>query len=687
MKIKRPLFIVALSMLVAIYMVNSMSGSMLLICLALFVLFIAVHKLTQDRYTHHLALFLLTALVAVGWLGVYKYNLNNKIEYLKSKETFDLTGVVTKSENVGYTNRYDIKILAVDDTKINGFKVQLYSDERLKPGDSIKSSAKFKSFTPKSNYLSFYSDSIFGRIESKNIEVVPGSNITAFFFQIRTKLIGNSRKIFDYKAVPVAVAMGLGDKTILDPSIVNAFNFTGLSHALVVSGLHVGFIVAVFNALLYLIPVNKKLKNIVLLIAVFSFMGIIGFTPSIIRAGVLVIALTVGKTFILETDNYTTLAIVIILTLFFNPFSAHSGSLLLSYAAYFGVIQAADIARNKKLNKLLTIFLLSSFAVLYTTPILALLGMEFTFLSPFFNVLMTYVVMAICVLSFFLPVLGCVPAIGMPVAAVIAPINNILISFLLWFTEFAKEYFAFAMISVSADVTKIFIFSAVIAIAIAFIQFTDNKKRIICILTVPIMAVLCYNFTNRDVVTVSAFDGSSNPSYVITENDKHYLIATENINSGRFESVKQQLEIENFDEIIICAKVKPDIDFYFNHTENLKIADKTGEYIVGDVTVYCNIKNRQIQCVADVYGTTIGFNHNKADLSDLGLDFYFFGADTPRNVDADNYFYFYPVNKKNVDLVTEKQAVELYDIIEIKIRKTNGEYSIIEDVKNFGSRI
>ena len=130
-----------------------------------------------------------------------------------------------------------------------------------------------------------------------------------------------------------------------------------------------------------------------------------------------------------------------------------------------------------------------------------------------------------------------------------------------------------------------------------------------------------------------------------------------------------------------------DTDFYFNHTENLKIADKTGEYIVGDVTVYCNIKNRQIQCVADVYGTTIGFNHNKADLSGLGLDFYFFGADTPRNVDADNYFYFYPVNKKNVDLVTEKQAVELYDIIEIKIRKTNGEYSIIEDVKNFGSRI
>ena len=300
---------------------------------------------------------------------------------------------------------------------------------------------------------------------------------------------------------------------------------------------------------------------------------------------------------------------------------------------------------------------------------------------------MTYFVMAICVLSFFLPVLGCIPVIGMPVALVIAPINNILIRFLLWFTEFAKEYFVFTMINVSADVTKIFIFSAVISLVVAFIQFTDNKKRIICILTVPILAVLCYNFMNRDVVTVSVFDGSSNPSYVITENNKHYLIATENINSGRFEAVKQQLEIEQFEEILICAKEKADTEFYSEYTENLKVVYESGKYTVGEVSVYCNIKNRQMRCVADVYGTSIGFNHNKADLSGTDLDFYFFGADTPKNVEADNYFYFYPVIKKNVDLVTEKQAVELYDIIEIKIRKTNGEYSIIEDVKNFGSRI
>ena len=92
-------------------------------------------------------------------------------------------------------------------------------------------------------------------------------------------------------------------------------------------------------------------------------------------------------------------------------------------------------------------------------------------------------------------------------------------------------------------------------------------------------------------------------------------------------------------------------------------------------------------CNLDIYGTTFAFNHNKADMSGEIFDFYFFGSDTPKSVVADNYFYFYPVIKKNVDLVTEKQAKELYDILTIKIKSPSGRYSIVEDVKNFGSRI
>ena len=160
------------------------------------------------------------------------------------------------------------------------------------------------------------------------------------------------KKFAKLLVVALAVAMGFGEKSLVDQSVLNSFKYTGLAHAVVVSGLHIGFIVSVLISLMYCIPLNKKLKNIVLCLLVFIFMGIIGFTPSIIRAGCLILSVTIGRTLIVETDNYTVLGIVILVTLLFNPYSANNGSLLLSYTAYFGVVQAAEIARQKNFGKI-----------------------------------------------------------------------------------------------------------------------------------------------------------------------------------------------------------------------------------------------------------------------------------------------------------------------------------------------
>ena len=88
------------------------------------------------------------------------------------------------------------------------------------------------------------------------------ATINKVFNDISVKLKDNSYRIFNYRYSSVAVAMGLGDKNILDVDTVNAFNFTGISHVLVVSGLHVGFIVFVLNKLMKFIPLKKKIKSL-----------------------------------------------------------------------------------------------------------------------------------------------------------------------------------------------------------------------------------------------------------------------------------------------------------------------------------------------------------------------------------------------------------------------------------------
>ena len=435
MKIKRPLFIIALSVLVVIYSINTLPASVLYCSLALFILFTVVHRLTTNRYTPHLVLFLLAALIGAGWFGVFKNNLSHKISALSQYETVTVSGVVTNKDSIGYTNCYHIDLDSVNNENIRNFKVVVYSDEYLEEGDKVISAGKLKNFTARSDYQYNYSKGVFAYFYPEKLEKQPvkGSS-TAVFNQIRTVLIDNARKIFSYDTVSTAIAMGLGEKYLLDYSAKEAFASTGISHALVVSGLHIGFITAVLKSLMYLLPIHKKLKNIVLCCFTVRFMAIMGFTPSIIRAGYLIITITLGRTLLVETDNYTVLAIVMLATLAINPYSAVNSSLLLSYTAYFGVIKGAELCTDRNYGKIKSTFITTVFAVLYTTPVMCVIGMDMTLLSPLFNVMLIYVIMVICVLSFFLPLLVSVPFIGLPLAGFVAPVNDICIRFILRFT-------------------------------------------------------------------------------------------------------------------------------------------------------------------------------------------------------------------------------------------------------------
>jgi len=438
--------------------------------------------------------------------------------------------------------------------------------------------------------------------------------------------------------------------------------------------------------MLYYIPVKKKLKNIVTLAFVGIFMALIGFTPSVIRAGALVISVLISRTLLTETDNYTVLAVIIIITLIINPYSANNGSLLLSYSAYFGVIYAADLCNTKGINKILTVFMLSVFAVLYTCPALAVLDMGTTYLAPVFNFILSPVIMAVCVLSFFRPVISYIPFIGV-IASVIAPVNNILIMFLIRFTEFAEEYFSFAYIEFTDESIKVMIFAVVIAVSMAFIQFEDNKNRIILSVAISMGIVLCYNYLNSNTATIKVFDGSSEPSYIVIYRDKNYLVATENINDKRLTEVTQQLGIDKYDEIICCMKTEADDEMYTIFSDKVTIISQSGVYESDIIEIDTQVNNRRMSYLIHIGELDIGFSHNKADLSEKDIDLYFFGSDIPGDFKATESYYFYPANKKQTEIIKEKHAAELYDVLTIKAKLPDGSYRIVKDVKNFGNQL
>ncbi len=688
MKIRRPLFIIALSILVVIYAANTMPKSTVMFSLALFALFIFIHKFTVNRHTAALILSFVSMLAGLCYLSVYGQYIHTVTDNLQSMETITVKGEIISQGTSGASQYFDVRIDTVNDKNFPGIKARVYINDNLGRGDSVIMTGKFKSFTAKSNYIYNYSQGVFGYFYADKTELNNHkTTLNKFFNNISIKLKDISYRIFDYKYSPVAVAMGLGDKDALDDDIVSAFNFTGISHVLVVSGLHLGFIVIVFNKILQYIPIKKKIKNIVLSFFILIFMGMIGFTPSIIRAGCLVLAFVFGRTFIKEIDNYTVLAVVVLITLIANPYSANNGSLLLSYSAYFGVIHAVQIAEEKEFNKVITLLMITTFACLYTAPVLALLGMGTTLLSPVFNLITTYVVMVVCILSFFLPVIYLLPGVGGLICTVLAPVNEICIAFLLYFTAFVKDNFSFAMVSLAGERTVFIIFATVTAVAIAHIQFTDKKIRRLIIIAVPILSFLCYNYANRNVAVVRVFDGSSEPSYIVSYRNEDYLIMTENINHRRFTSVMNNVNITGYDEIFYCPESDFDTEFISQFCDNITVVKDTGTYSNDTIHLTAEIEKRSMAYFADIGGISFAFNHKKTDLSHNHTDFYFFGSDTPKDYSADNSYYFYPVIKANAEMVQQIEVTELYDILTIKINVKTGKYTIIKDVKNFGSQL
>ncbi len=688
MKIKRPLFIIALSVLVVIYAINSMPGSTFMYSLALFALYTVFHFFTKNKYTLSLVLSLIAAVLGLLYFKDYNNVLDNKINILTDMGNTTVIGIITDKTNVSATNYYTVDIINVSDIEIADFKVNVYSDDLLEKGMKIELTGKYKAFTPNSNYIYNYSKGIFGYFYADKINVVKEKEgINGLFIGIKQKLIDNSRKIFDYKAVPLAVAMGLGDKSLMDNTDVKSFNFIGLSHTLVVSGLHVGFITAVLKFLLSMLPVYKKIQNIVLMICIFMFMGIIGFTPSIIRAGFLLIIMLAGRNLILETDNYTILAVIILITLFANPYSANNVSLLLSYGAYFGVVFRRDIAKNKGWGKIVTTLMLSTFAVIFTAPVMALTGMDTTLLAPLFNLLFSPSILAICTLSFLLPVVYLIPILGPAICFVVAPVNEVLIKLLISAADYGRNYLGFAVVELGTDKAKFIVMFTAVVVVFVILQFENTRLRNLFLLAIPVMAILCYNYKNRDIVFLKAFDGSSNPSYIISCEDKDYLIATENINSTTFKRRLEKHDIDRFEEIIICSKSAADTDFYEKYTDSIYLPDKNSSYTTNLFSIDTCYKNRAWGYILNISGVKIGFTHNKFDLSEEKTDFYFLGAEAPRAFNTKSSYYFYPAIKENIDLIEQNSSVELYDTLTIKINRKTGGYTIVKDVKNFGGQL
>lgn len=148
----------------------------------------------------------------------------------------------------------------------------------------------------------------------------------------------------------LACAMLLGDREGMTQDEQLAFQQTGIAHIMAVSGLHVGLLCGVLIWLLRKCKVRRWPRMITVCLFLLGYCALTGFSPSSVRAAVMLWLSLLGAAFGRKSDPLLMLGTAMLVVLLLNPLDLFSASFVLSFSAMGGIALLSRPCRQA-LNK------------------------------------------------------------------------------------------------------------------------------------------------------------------------------------------------------------------------------------------------------------------------------------------------------------------------------------------------
>lgn len=231
----------------------------------------------------------------------------------------------------------------------------------LKYGDELLIPARFVEVAPALNPAAFdykkwlatqniYHQTILKQEEVVQLHTNRGNRIRRFALSLRAGQVGLFRRIIkDDDAFAVAATLILGYRADLNPEIFDIYAKTGTIHALSVSGMHVGLLYLVLNRMLWFLG-NKQglrfIKTIAILFFIWCYTLLTGFSPSALRACIMISVYILAKLFNRNTNSYNIIAFTAFCLLLYNPFFIWDVGFQLSFIAVLGLIYLQPKIQN-----------------------------------------------------------------------------------------------------------------------------------------------------------------------------------------------------------------------------------------------------------------------------------------------------------------------------------------------------
>ena len=367
--------------------------------------------------------------------------------------------------------------------------------------------------------------------------------------RLQKRLSTSLRGEMNEDAGGVLAAMTVGDRNYLSSALRSAYRGAGLSHVLVVSGMHVSILCGnVFGSVFgrrrrersYR---SRRVKALFTAFLALLLAGVTGFTPSVCRAAVAVWVSALGVWVYGASDALTSLAAAGILMTARNSYAVCDIGFELSFAAVLGTVAGGTCIRRtrdawyrqfwknaknpvkrpwyfklpERLWGLAESICISFCASVATFPVLVLRGLSVSIYAVASSVAVLWLIQPMMLLGLGTAFAGLVPAL--------APLYGVLSAASAALTGLLDRWAVWISAKPGAGIYFDTAYAAIVCLVLILLCWLAFHWRVRlrvagpCILLAAAVSIGLGNALSRDVVHIDLVGSANAPAVVVTQND------------------------------------------------------------------------------------------------------------------------------------------------------------------------
>lgn len=347
------------------------------------------------------------------------------------------------------------------------------------------------------------------------------------------------------EAGAVLKGITLGDKSDFTPEMKTMFSRAGISHIVVVSGMHMSILMLFVMYVCKRCGLKKRTRAVAAAVVVFCFMCMVGFTPSVLRAGITCIMAMLALLLRRKKDFLTTMAVAAAAVVLLNPYSLFNISFQLSFAATIGIVYLAEPVKKAVAflpDAIAEIVAMSIAANIATLPITVWYFSDVSLVAVLSNVIVVPFVNVLFIGTFLLAVIGGIfPPFGYFPGYVLGEVTR-------WVLLAVEKTAAWKLATVTvpqpAMILNLYYYAAVYALwSLTEHRYEKAMKVLLCCVAAMTMSFCLVQYWTADAVRIEFINVGQGDSCMVRMPNRHYiLIDTGNAGNGSTNNVVDYLK-------------------------------------------------------------------------------------------------------------------------------------------------